>query len=347
MLENRPGITTLLEWHPLSGWASSPSSSEPGLLLGLSLVVCTYCRSASLNRFLDSLRKQELIPEQLLIIDASPDNLTKDIILDLKTIERLCKNQLVYCQVTDPLRGLTRQRNLALELATNTSVAFFDDDILLEANCLKHLNNALTSDDSFVGMSAFILHQNTKPGIHWKLMRMFKAVPDLYPGRYHRSGISVPLRLLEKPDGIFITDRLPGGCTLWRTNLARQVRFSDDFTGYGRGEDIDFSLRIARFGKLGVCGSAHVQHIHEPSGRPNPASLARMTFQNRYAIYRKTFPKCSWTDIGWFFYSQTLDSTISVFSYFYYSRWRDGIHFLIGSVQGMLDVLFRRKLQKV
>src|SRR5947207_529657 len=47
---------------------------------GLTLVLCTYKRPASLKQFLDSLATQNHLPDQLIIVDSSPADDTEQML---------------------------------------------------------------------------------------------------------------------------------------------------------------------------------------------------------------------------------------------------------------------------
>src|SRR5882672_2987755 len=104
---------------------------------GLTVAVCTYRRPASVTRFLTSLALQERIPDRLVIVDASPDSDTEAAVRRHPAAAAV--NETRYVRVSGPLRGLTRQRNVALRLVETDLVAFFDDDVVLLAGCLAEL----------------------------------------------------------------------------------------------------------------------------------------------------------------------------------------------------------------
>src|SRR3954469_11866687 len=135
----------------------------PGLTLGLALVICTYKRPESLKRFLDSLAEQGYKPDQLIIVDASPNDDTEQMLRQHAGIEALA-SQLLYFHVCGSLHGLTHQRNFALRRVTTDLVAFFDDDILLLPGCLREMEKAhRASGDDIVGVGAFIQNHDGPP----------------------------------------------------------------------------------------------------------------------------------------------------------------------------------------
>src|SRR5262249_37892577 len=154
-------------------------------------------------------------------------------------------------------------------------VAFFDDDILLLPDCLREMERVhRAAGDQVVGVGAFMQHPQGAPRRRlWYIRRLLGMLPDLRPGRYHRSGISVPWLFLEPTNDIVEGDWLPGCAMMWKTAVAREAGFYEGFDGYARSEDLDFSLRVRGKGKLVMAGAARVIHMLEPHGRPGPFRL--------------------------------------------------------------------------
>src|SRR5262249_22964858 len=225
---------------------------EANLRAGLSVAVCTYRRPASLKRLLNSLKKQNRVPDELIIVDASYDSESEKVVRAMSQVETLA-SCVIYVRVEGNLRGLTRQRNLAVDVAGRELICFLDDDVVVEPDCLTHLETTAAEEPHVVGVGAFVTNEETNPGARLQLLKLLGAVPSLTPGKYTRSGISIPLRILGKSRSLVPVDRLPGCCFLCRTSVARLTRFTEIFEGYSLGEDLEFSRRAAAFGRLVVC----------------------------------------------------------------------------------------------
>jgi len=88
-------------------------------------------------------------------------------------------------------------------------------------------------------------------------------------------------------------DCFMGGASLWRRVLFERVGFSSWFEGYGLYEDQDFCLRAGRQGELWVARDAVVEHLHEPTARPNPFRYGRMVMVNGWRVWRQGNPEPS------------------------------------------------------
>jgi GT2 family glycosyltransferase len=261
-----------------------------------------------MRRFLGSLAEQDRVPDQLVIVDASQDSETEAIAKAFSTSRS--ELDVVYVRVQPPLVGLTRQRNQALLRTGTELVAFFDDDILLRPGCLRELEAVHRADAGTVGVAAYIENERSSPNLLWRLRRRLGIVPELEPGRYARSGMSIPWSFLTPGEGTQAGDWLPGGATMWRTELARRLGFLEAFEGYGQGEDLEFSLRAGRCGRLLVARSARVVHEHVGGGRPSAFRLGYMAIYNRYQVHRRGLPDRRWQDVALFGYAWTLDTLL-------------------------------------
>ena len=74
----------------------------------ISVIICTFNRQEELKRFLETLNKQSQLPNELIIVDASKDNKTYELIEN----EMQSTKYLIKYIKTEP--GLTRQRNIVI-----------------------------------------------------------------------------------------------------------------------------------------------------------------------------------------------------------------------------------------
>ncbi|HEX5436202.1 MAG TPA: glycosyltransferase [Gemmatimonadaceae bacterium] len=277
---------------------------------GICVAICTYLRASSLLRLLDSLRAQSRHPDQLIIVDASPDDATERAVREYAPLAEVA-TCVEYARVTGPLAGLTRQRNHALRLVTTDLVAFFDDDIICEPTCLEAMEAVHRgSVGDVVGVGAYIVNQSAHPWLLWRVRRRLGIVPALRPGRYYRSGLSIPWTFLPPTDATVDGDWLPGGATMWRTAAARDTWFNETFDGYGSSEDLEFSLRITARGRLLLAGTARVQHLHDGAGRPDAHELGYTHLRNAYRVHRTCLPDRRRRDALWFVYAHGMDTIV-------------------------------------
>ena len=286
---------------------SAPSSPPP--VPGCCVAVCTCGRPASVLRFLESLRTQEPTPDQVVVVDASPDDATEQALRAHPLLGDLGR-RLDYLRVSRTLSGLTPQRNVALRTATTDLTAFFDDDIVLLPGCLAEMARVHRARPGIVGVAAVIVNERSQPPALWRVRSLLRIIPTLRPGRYTRSGIQTPWRFLPPTDAVVEGEWLPGGATMWKTVVAREVWFNEGLDGYASGEDLEFSLLMRRKGRTVVAGSAHLLHLQDPSGRPNAFQMGYMGLRNLFYIHQACRPDARQVDTAYFLYGFGLDTLV-------------------------------------
>ena len=275
------------------------------------LIVCTYRRSKAIERLMQSVKEQTLYPDEILVIDASPNDLTK------KLLEVKKYPALKYFKIGKENSGLTRQRNFGIKHSGKAIdvLCFLDDDIVLEPNYFEKLIASYKQYPDAIGVGGQI-----KDDVNWRKMpanykAQFKEfVIDNYVRPLgQRNVLRKSLGLLsDKPPGFmpdfshgFSTGFLPpsgeiypveffmGGVASYKHRLFSEINFSEKFIGYGLYEDMDFCLRASRLGQLYVNTAAKVAHLHDEAGRPNHYKYGEMVVKNGYYVWKLKNPNPS------------------------------------------------------
>lgn len=320
-----------------------PTEPAAELQTGVSVVICTYKRAASLGRLLHSLAGQTRKPDQLIVVDASPDAATEQVVREHSRTNALA-GEVRYFRVAGPLKGLTRQRNFGLRWVETDLMVFFDDDVVLAQDCLGEMERVHREGGGAVaGVGAYVENGYSPPTLLWRVRRWLGIVPDLTPGRYHRSGMSVPWSFLPPTMEAVEGEWLIGCSMMWPTAAAREVGFCSHFDGYAQAEDLDFSLRMRRKGKLLMVGSARLQHFHEASGRPDFFKLGYMAIYNRYVLHEAGLENRTWRDVAWFTYSWGIDTVMLARRLFRPTWTWKTLQEYAGRTKAVVDLLRRRR----
>lgn len=272
--------------------------------LRFSLIVCTYMRADSLINLLESVKKQILYPDDILIIDGSNDDKTKI------ALEQNQFRNLQYFLVSDEDRGLTRQRNFGISKLKKDIgvVCFLDDDTILEPNYFVEIIKTFQNNLEITGVGGVAVNENKwKPKKHGVFYNKKKYY--LFEDYFYKEGLRNVVRNYlglasnfdsgKMPDyshgrtsGFPITgktyevDLLIGMSMSFRKNVLDGIKFSKYFEGYGLYEDADFSLRALQFGKNVICTNAQLSHFHAASGRPNHYNYGKMVVRNGWYVWR-------------------------------------------------------------
>jgi glycosyltransferase involved in cell wall biosynthesis len=268
-------------------------------------------RPQAVQKLLDSVSKQTLKPNEILIIDGSTNNDTSILLA-----QNSFNLNLNYFIVPSEHRGLTRQRNYGLSKVSEDIdiVAFLDDDLVLELDYFEQIihtfhnytdaigvggidlmNNPYLKIESGVTYNSFEYYQLdgwvSKEPLRYKFRKLFGLMSNLQPGlipEFSHGRSSFP------PNGkTYKVEHFMGGIAAYKKDLFSNVQFSSYFEGYGLYEDFDFCVRALHHGILYVNTTAKVWHYHESAGRPNQFKYGKMVIRNGWYVWKKRYPVTS------------------------------------------------------
>jgi GT2 family glycosyltransferase len=272
----------------------------------LSLVVCTYRRPAAMAELLAALGGQTRRPDEVLVVDASPDAETEEVVRSGPPLQGLR-----YEKAPPEHRGLTRQRNYGVARTKGEVVAFLDDDAVPAPDYCEQILACFERHPDAVGVGGFVDGVAWRPAgggepplsvfrldgwerredLRWRLRRILRLDSARPPGWMPSSGHGRPVGFLP-PDGEDHTVESLLGCAMaWRRRVFDSVRFSSYFEGYGLYEDLDFCIRAARLGPIVLCTRARLRHEHAPAGRPDAFRYGMMVVRNGWFVWRRRWPQ--------------------------------------------------------
>jgi GT2 family glycosyltransferase len=265
-------------------------------------------RPKPLLQLLQSVKEQTLYPDEILIIDGSTNNQTQ-LILE----ENYFKN-LNYFRVPNEHRGLTKQRNYGITRVDKASdiVAFLDDDIILDKDYFEQLINTYKVYPEALGVGGYINNETKyefvgenyqpknnefyfdgwkrKEGSRFILRKKMGLDSDVPPGFSPLFSHGRSVGFLPPSGKIYEVEQLMGGVSSFKKQVFDTFQFSTYFEGYGLYEDADFTLRVAKKGRLYLNTAATLQHYHNPSGRPNQYQYGKMVVRNGWYVWRVKNP---------------------------------------------------------
>ena len=274
-----------------------------------SLIICTYMRPEPLLQLLQSVQEQTLYPDEILIIDGSSNQETE------RVLKENHFDNLNYFMVSAEHRGLTKQRNFGIERVGEEIevVCFLDDDTVLEYDYFEQLLKTYTIYPEALGVGGSIIDEtesefvgdNYQPKIDeyffdgWKrrdgsrfiLRKKMGLDSDCPPGYSSLYSHGRSVGFLPPSGKTYPVEMLMGGVSSFRKTVFNVLKFSTYFEGYGLYEDADFSLRVAKIGKLYVNTAAKLNHYHAASGRPNQYQYGKMVVRNGWYVWRIKNPK--------------------------------------------------------
>jgi GT2 family glycosyltransferase len=274
-----------------------------------SLIICTYMRPKPLIQLLQSVQDQTVYPNEILIIDGSTNNETQDVLKENRF------ENLKYFLVSHEQRGLTKQRNYGIECVGEEMeiVCFLDDDTVLENDYFEQLLKTYQIYPEALGVGGYIINESQcefvgedyspkideyyydgwkrKDGSRFVLRKKLGLDSDCPPGFSSLFSHGRSVGFLPPSGKIYEVEMLMGGVSSFKKKIFETLRFSTYFEGYGLYEDADFTLRVAKIGKLYVNTAAQLNHYHDALGRPNQYQYGKMVVRNGWYVWRTKNPK--------------------------------------------------------
>lgn len=239
--------------------------------LKISIIVPTFNRgSATLRRLFDSLKKQKNRNYEILLVDQSSDAILRKDNVDV------CNDYAVrYADISKMQPSLTASRNFGVDNIDGDIVLFLDDDTeLVNESYLDEILGVFEKYPDTVGVSGFnIPPPNTtylgKSVLLFKrfFLHLFFAFNPFntqeVTGYFHN------VDFYKKPKKVSEVDWLYGSNMSYKRGLFERIRFDENLKRYSLREDVDFSFRAKKFGRLYVTPSAPIYHFEEKKGRIN------------------------------------------------------------------------------
>ena len=269
--------------------------------MNFSLIICTYMRPTALLKLLKTVANQTLYPNEILIVDGSTNEETKELL-----IQNVFEN-LTYYKVAPEERGLTKQRNFGIERVRPDIdfVCFLDDDTVLDPDYFKYLIGTYETYPEALAVGGYITNEVTwkqteevnthefyydgwvrKEGSRFKLRKKLGLLDNTPPGWMPRFSNGRSVSFLPPSNKVYPVEQMMGGVASYRKEIFKELSFSKYFEGYGLYEDADFSLRLAKKGPLYINTAARVEHHHDVAGRPNKFKYGKMVTRNGWYVWR-------------------------------------------------------------
>lgn len=239
----------------------------------LTVIIPTRNRPELLRNLLKNISRQLKENDKIIIVDSSDSKLRID--------DCIFGVPIIYIFTT--VKSAAVQRNIGIEHLTNEKYLFFlDDDVCPSANYFKSLVEILERDDvvgvSGVALSSKRRERRKKPfGLSGILHRIF-FLDSRIDGKVLASGVNIPVR--DRYENLVEVEWLIG-CSAWKVDQLGSTRFEYDFHGQSLAEDVIFSVRMNRKGKLVVNPRVELWHLESEIERPEPKEHWKMWVKNR------------------------------------------------------------------
>jgi GT2 family glycosyltransferase len=202
--------------------------------MGASLLITTLNRPEELRRCVESIVRQTVLPDELVVVDASDDARRAS----LDDLVRPTTMRLVHLPAT---RGRTRQLNLGIGAVRGDPVIIVDDDTVLEPGFVEAMVRTFEREGPALGAV-----EGTMIGASYatpvsRVLRTLFLLPQHTresPGRVRPSGYyTIPVQPSRPTESEAVTLT----ATAFRRHVLEEFGLDESLGGYALKEDIDLS----------------------------------------------------------------------------------------------------------
>ena len=245
----------------------------------ISAVIPTRNRPDDLERAVRSVCAQTRLPDELLIVDQSADDASRERIGTL--LARDARLNVDY--VRDPsIAGLVAAKKVAVSRAKGDLVCFLEDDVVLEPEYLENLERGFLDVPSMIGSCGIVANLPPLPPFYARLFHFF------HRGIFRDPRVGVHGAMTGHGHALIPSDYISGGLSAYRREVFDVVPF-DVENGFFALEDIDFSTRVAAaFGpRLYINPNARLDHRMSPANRAVLGARQERKVREFFVFYKK------------------------------------------------------------
>ena len=295
------------------------------------VVICTYRRKPDLDRCLTAIMQQKDKPEIIMVVDGDSD----------QTLAEWISMNYAAATYVQSEKGLTLQRNLAIQLLPNVRYIFFlDDDSEVLGNYFSLVKETFKATGAVgIGVTPQPYLLETAQSKSRLLVQAFYRVlgqVSVKPGTVTRSGLNTARHHGEGP-----ADWLPGCSMTYDLGAIGSTRFDQRRAGYGLGEDVDFGLKMSSKGLLYWTSKPQMIHHQSPANRIKSGLLIRQYVRHKWTLACDSLGKVS--------KSAVILGIVGQFFYWIINgiRWRklDSFHYALATLKGFFDILSKGSLK--
>ena len=253
--------------------------------LTTSVIICTRNRLDCIGACLESIARQTVAPDELIIVDSSDIPLiAQQTFLTFFNDNIFAHTKLLY-KHSRP--GLTYQRNIGVDIAHSDIIYFFDDDVVLEPHYIKEMQRIFAGHPKYVGGSGAITNLPPFKKTFRHAVRKFFLIQRNYTtGNFTSSGMPTHSQgTTEFKDA----EVMSGCCCAYRAWVFKKYRFDEHLVRYAYMEDCDFSKRVSNHYNLFYNPFAKLEHNQSPLNREKLVDF-RCMLSNYYTyLFFKNF----------------------------------------------------------
>jgi cellulose synthase/poly-beta-1,6-N-acetylglucosamine synthase-like glycosyltransferase len=237
--------------------------------LNFSIAIATLNRPDVLKALLDSIFEQTILPKEVIIVDDSNNEKTKNL------AEQLLKNfgtkKITLKYVRGGGAGLAQARNIGVTFSTSEIHGSLDDDVILHKDYIKEILKVYENYPDALGVAGHI-ENLCFSALSTAIGRVFSCFfTEQDKCRVFPTGISYPQPLTH----IIESEWLSGTNSSYRRKILKKFKWDENLKRYSLCEDMDISYRIQTNHPKSLLMTPYAKVIHTNS------QLARITSEYR------------------------------------------------------------------
>jgi GT2 family glycosyltransferase len=220
----------------------------------ISAVIPTRNRPDDLIRTVNSIIRQNLLPDELLIIDQSRDDISKNLVMNLFA-EQGDSINLKYI-LDDSIQGLVAAKEVAVSIGLGDIIMFLEDDVVLEEDYIDNMAQGFIDHPEMMGSCGVVTEVPNVNKFYQSFFHLF------HRGIFYDKRVGVHGNSKKWEQLLIQSNYLSGGLSAYRREVFEKVKF-DTKNDFFMLEDINFSTRVVReFGedRFFINTSARLQH---------------------------------------------------------------------------------------
>lgn len=261
--------------------------------LKISIIIATKNRLHDTLKCLESLASQTLLPDEVLIIDASDVTELGEKIINFHL------NNLIYIHTK---AGMTYQWNVGVKNSSGDLIFILDDDTILSKNFVEEIYNVFKNDNQGLigGVCGNLIHireinnqdaslsSRILFSLHRQINRIWSKLfllPRQGNGMFQISGFpTYPFG----SNSIRYVECLPGGLTAYRREVFKEFMFDEEIRYMA---DDEFSYRESRKYLNVYMPYAKIIHNVSPKAREMPYMRSKLFILSYIYYFKKNMPK--------------------------------------------------------
>lgn len=243
-------------------------------MMTVSIVIPTRNRDEDLKELLASIRKQTILPIEIIVVDDSDNLRTRNL------VEQLGKDfshqgiLLKYLRGNEQNRSISAARNLGANESNGEVTFFIDDDVILDNRYTEKILEVYDEYPDALGVQGDMTRGGVRRGsvLGNALDRVFfQPHYEKNSCRVYAAGMSFSIPLTR----IIRSQWLTGTQVSYKREVLKDFKWDNNLKGYSLCEDMDISYRIQKCHPDSLYTTPHARVLHKfsPAARIDTRKL--------------------------------------------------------------------------